>query len=237
MSSIRSRTTGWRWMSPIRRSIRKIPRPGASRSRSAGSTASRAQNGRIYYAVSSQQVWSVRINDDGSFGAARWELDVTGLPSANEITSIVFDPQGRMILAQRGATDRRRTTTPCSPRPARPSVVRYEREFPDDPATPGTWVETPDTYAIGVASDGLAMRPAVSRSATGSTTRPARSTAPAASTCGRRAIRCATIPTSIRRSMGRRMCTGLQGMPRTLVRPLNDPPTAVGLHRFRRQHR
>ena len=33
-------------------------------------------------------------------------------------------------------------------------VVRYAREFPDDPTTPGTWVETPDSYAIGMAPDG-----------------------------------------------------------------------------------
>ncbi|MBL8592148.1 MAG: hypothetical protein JNK01_05640, partial [Devosia sp.] len=110
--------------------------------------------GRLFYAVASQ-IWSVRINADGSFGTARWELDITDLPSSNEIASIVFDPQGRMILAQRGPQvgsydysvfAEARTS----------SVVRYEREFPDDPTTPGTWVETPDSYAIGMAPEGLA---------------------------------------------------------------------------------
>ena len=34
-------------------------------------------------------------------------------------------------------------------------VVRYEREFPDDETTPGNWVETPDSYAIGYAPLGI----------------------------------------------------------------------------------
>ncbi len=100
-----------------------------------------SHGGRIYYAVN-QQVWSVRINDDGSFGAARWELDVTGLPSADDITSIVFDPSGRMMLAQRGAQAGSYDYTVFAT-PQTASVARFEREFPDDPATPGTWVSRP----------------------------------------------------------------------------------------------
>src|SRR5688572_11049541 len=111
-----------------------------------------AYNGRLYYAVNGQ-VWSVRIKEEGSFGAARWELDVVDLLSANEISSIAFDPQGRMLLAQRGpqagSYDYSVFATAGTS-----SVVRYEREFPDDEETPGTWVETPDTYAIGFAPDG-----------------------------------------------------------------------------------
>ena len=61
------------------------------------------QGGRLYYAVKAAlQVWSVRIGDDGSFGAPRWELDVAGLPSTNEVPGSAFDPHWRMILAQRG---------------------------------------------------------------------------------------------------------------------------------------
>ena len=108
--------------------------------------------GRLFYAVAAQ-VWSVRINADGSFGTARWELDVAGLPSSNEVTGIVFDPQGRMILAQRGpqvgSYDHYVFATPQTA-----SVVRYTREFPDDPATPGTWVPEPEAYAIGFAPEG-----------------------------------------------------------------------------------
>jgi uncharacterized repeat protein (TIGR01451 family) len=112
------------------------------------------RGGRLYYAVFGQ-VWSVRIGADGSFGTARWELDVNGLLAGNEITDILFDPQGRMVLAQRGPqAGSYDYAVFAAPRTS--SVVRYEREFPADPATPGTWVETPDTYAIGFAPDGAA---------------------------------------------------------------------------------
>ena len=108
--------------------------------------------GRLYYAVASQ-VWSVRINADGSFGTARWELDVADLPSNNEIASIAFDPQGKMLLAQRGPQAGSYDYSVFAAAKTS-SVVRYAREFPDDPTTPGTWVETPDSYAIGMAPDG-----------------------------------------------------------------------------------
>jgi hypothetical protein len=108
--------------------------------------------GRLFYAVAAQ-IWSVRINADGSFGTARWELDVADLPSSNEIASIAFDPQGRMILAQRGPQAGSYDYSVFA-EARTSSVVRYEREFPDDPTTPGTWVETPDSYAIGMATEG-----------------------------------------------------------------------------------
>jgi hypothetical protein len=88
--------------------------------------------GRLFYAVA-QAVWSVRINADGSFGAARWELDITGLPSNSEVASIAFDPQGRMILAQRGPQAGSYDYSVFA-EARRSSVVRYAREFPDDPA-------------------------------------------------------------------------------------------------------
>ncbi|MDP1731844.1 MAG: hypothetical protein Q8L54_11855, partial [Devosia sp.] len=110
--------------------------------------------GRLYYAVADgPQIWSVRLQAGGSFGTARWEFDVTDLPSSNEIAGIVFDPQGRMILAQRGPQVGSYDYSVFA-EPQKSSVVRYEREFPDDPSTPGTWVETPDSYAIGMAPDG-----------------------------------------------------------------------------------
>jgi hypothetical protein len=110
--------------------------------------------GRLFYAVAGQ-IWSVRINADGGFGAARWELDVADLPSDNEVASIVFDPQGRMILAQR-APQAGSYDYSVFAEAHTSSVVRYEREFPADPMTPGTWVETPDSYAIGMAPEGTA---------------------------------------------------------------------------------
>lgn len=113
-----------------------------------------AEGGRLYYAVAAPlSVWSVRINADGSFGAARWEFDVAGPVSGSEITDLLFDPQGRMILAQRGpqvgSYDYGELASPQTS-----SVLRYEREFPDDPATPGTWEPEPAIYTIGFAPDG-----------------------------------------------------------------------------------
>ena len=106
--------------------------------------------GRLSYAVAEgPQIWSVGINADGSFaGDPRWELDVAGLASGNQITNIVFDPEGRMILAQRGPQVGSYDYSVFA-KPQTSSVVRYSREIPDDPATPSTWVETPDSYAIG----------------------------------------------------------------------------------------
>jgi len=110
--------------------------------------------GRLYYAVADgPAVWSVGINPDGSFGTPRWEFDVTGLPSTNEITHIVFDSSGRMILAQRGAQAGSYDYSSFAAQ-GTSSVVRYTHEFPDDPSTPSTWVETPDSYAIGFKPDG-----------------------------------------------------------------------------------
>ena len=110
--------------------------------------------GRLYYAVAEgPQVWSVGIALDGSFrGDARWELDVAGLASSNPVTDIVFDPSGRMILAQRG-TQRGSFDYSVFAEPKTSSVVRYTREIPDDPTTPGTWVPVPEEYAVGFRPD------------------------------------------------------------------------------------
>jgi len=110
--------------------------------------------GRLYYAVAEgPQVWSVGIELDGSFRAdARWELDVAGLASSNPVTDIVFDGSGRMILAQRGA-QRGSFDYSVFAEPKTSSVVRFTREVPDDPTTPGTWVPVPDEYAVGFRPD------------------------------------------------------------------------------------
>src|SRR5436305_13217246 len=99
--------------------------------------------GRLYYAVAAgPQVWSVGIKLDGSFANdARWELDVSGLPSTNEISNIVFDNEGHMILAQRGPQVGSYDYSVFA-EPKTSSVIRYTREVPDDPATPSTWLET-----------------------------------------------------------------------------------------------
>src|SRR5690606_9483295 len=110
--------------------------------------------GRLFYAVATgasgtPQVWSIGIRLDGTFaGDARWELDVTGFASNNEVADMLFDGQGRMILAQRGE-QRASYDYSVFADPLVSSVLRYRREVPDNPTTPGTWVPVPDEYAIG----------------------------------------------------------------------------------------
>ncbi len=179
-------------------------------------------NGRLYYTVNSQ-VWSVRINDDGSFGATRWELDVTGLPSANDLKNIVFDSKGRMILAQRGANTGAFDYTSLV-EPSTSSVVRYEREFPDDDTTPGIWAPTPDSYAIGVAGEG--------NNAAGGLALGYGFDAESEEFNGACGTTLWATGDSLRDNAdldpplaGPAHVTGLQGVPRSWVRPLNDPPT------------
>lgn len=178
--------------------------------------------GRLFY-TSGKQVWSVRIQADGSFGPARWELDIADLLSANEATDILFDPQGRMLLAQRGAQVASYDYSSFA-EAGTSSVVRYEREFPADPTTPSTWVEDePDSYAIGFAPDGanasggIALGPRYNDDtgafdgacsaylwATGDSLRVNPDIEPALDE-----------PFEV---------SGLQGNSRTLVRPQNEPP-------------
>ncbi len=106
--------------------------------------------GRLFYAVTGgQQVWSVGLNDDGSFaGDPRWELDVVGLPGSGPITDMLFDKSGRMYLAQRGTLKGSYSYAEFA-EPGKSAVVRYKLEQPDDPATESRWIAAPDFYAIG----------------------------------------------------------------------------------------
>jgi len=180
-------------------------------------------NGRLYYSVADgPQIWSVGLKADGSFGTPRWELDVTGLSSTNEVTGIVFDPQGRMILAQRGPQVGSYDYSVFA-EPGTSSVVRYKREAPDDPGTPSVWVATPDTYAIGLPENGTAASGGVAvgygfnedagdfSGACGATVW--------ASGDGLRAN-----PDLDPAIEGPMQIEGLQGTAKTLVRPANDPP-------------
>ena len=62
------------------------------------------QDERLYYSTAEgPQIWSVGLNDDGSFADdAGLEIDVTDTPNGNVITGIVFDGSGALYLAQRG---------------------------------------------------------------------------------------------------------------------------------------
>ena len=104
---------------------------------------------RLFYSLS-QQVWSVGISASGAVAASpRVEVEVPSLQDGIEIASIAFDPQGRMYLAERGATTgdyfRYNLTNGGASR-----VLRYVRKLPGDPA-PGLWRLTPEQYSIGLA--------------------------------------------------------------------------------------
>ena len=67
-------------------------------------TALAVHDGRLYYGVADgPSVWSVGLNADGRFeGDPRLELQIQAA-QPYPVASIVFDPQGDMIVAQRGA--------------------------------------------------------------------------------------------------------------------------------------
>ncbi|MBC8048984.1 MAG: hypothetical protein H7X92_02420 [Chitinophagales bacterium] len=111
-------------------------------------------NARLYYAVAGgQQVWSIGIALDGSFaGDPRWEFDVTGLTGDGPITDMLFDAQGRLTLAQRGAARGSYDYSQFA-EPEKSAVVRYQLELPDNPATESIWDAVADEYAIGMPAE------------------------------------------------------------------------------------
>ena len=106
------------------------------------------QDGRLYYAVAGQ-VWSIGISAEGFAKDARWELDVK---SDGPVTDMLFDKQGRLYLAERGA-QRASYDYSVFADPEKSAVLRYVRENPDNPATEGVWVPDPESYAIGLPAE------------------------------------------------------------------------------------
>jgi hypothetical protein len=132
------------------------------------------QAGRLYYAVAGEQVWSVSIMPDGSFGSdARIDVQVPPWDGESEISKITFDDTGAMLLAERavptGAYD-----FAALAREAVGRVLRYQQVAPQAVAQPGQpapdqqpaampanqpgapapdgaslWQPVPDEYAIG----------------------------------------------------------------------------------------
>jgi hypothetical protein len=108
---------------------------------------------RLYYAVAdSLQIWSVGLNGDGSFGNdAVIELAVPPSSGATEISTIAFDGQGRMFLADRpaptGAFDFEALAVPAIGR-----VLRYAQTG-TAPYGRRIWQEVPDQFAIGFPRD------------------------------------------------------------------------------------
>ena len=183
--------------------------------------------GRLYYAVADgPQIWSVGIKLDGTFADdPRWELDVAG-PRQHEsrLRYRVRRCQGRMILAQRGLQHGSYDYSVFA-EPKQSSVVRYRREIPDDPATPGTWVPVPEEYAIGFRPDGRNTTGGIALGygydASGQ---------PRPGSCNQflwttgESLRDNPALAAQLAAGGPAVVHGLQGNDRDLVRPANDPP-------------
>jgi hypothetical protein len=106
--------------------------------------------GRLYYAVAAgMRIWSVSLLPDGAFGPdARVEFAVPqGAQPGTEISKIIFDDAGDMIVAERGAPsgayDFGALTAQDTGR-----VIRLRRVPPGAPPSPFPWQPVGD-YAIG----------------------------------------------------------------------------------------
>jgi hypothetical protein len=107
--------------------------------------------GRLFYVVADGlQIWSVAITA-GGFSDPVLELNVPPAAGPTEISKIVFDDQGRMVLAERpdptGAYDFHAL--------AREGVGRVLRFAIVDsyPGAPRVWQQIPDEYALGFPLD------------------------------------------------------------------------------------
>ena len=98
---------------------------------------------RLYYAVAAdEQVWSVGLQSDGSFGAdAKMEIAVTSGSTPNEVSKIAFDDAGRMLLAERPMPSGAYTFEALTPQGIG-RILRYANAS-------GIWQQLPDEYAIG----------------------------------------------------------------------------------------
>lgn len=183
---------------------------------------------RLYYAVEAGgQIWSVGIGPDGGFaGDPRWELDLPAAQNANPVSDIAFQPNGSMLLAQRGGIASRYDYSQYHT-PRKSSVLRYRLESPDDPATPSRWVAEPEDYAIGFpgihrnASGGIALGYGYRQNAGGNTV----FGAPQGTlwTTGD-ALRDNPVHGAQLAQGGPLNVHGLQGNALNLVRPGNEPP-------------
>ncbi len=101
---------------------------------------------RVYYSTAEgPQIWSVGLNDDGSFADdARFEFAVADTPSDNIVTDIVFDGAGTVYLAQRGEIVGSYDYSVFA-KPEAADVLRYVWDEREE-----RWSEQPDEYAIGL---------------------------------------------------------------------------------------
>ena len=189
------------------------------------------QAGRLFYsarngaATEGPQVWSVGVQQDGSFAPdARWELDVPAQPGPYPVADIAFSQKGAMILAQRAPIAASYDYSAFT-RPGEPRVLRYWLKDPRDPPSPGLWKPAPEEYAIGFAgtyrntNGGVALGYGYGPEGTLSAT----ACEAALWTTGQNlrnnpALRSRLDPG------GALLVDGLQGAPADMVRNANEPP-------------
>ncbi|HYC18340.1 MAG TPA: hypothetical protein VEC94_14135 [Pseudolabrys sp.] len=185
--------------------------------------------GRLYYAVAAGlRIWSVSLLPDGSFGPdARVEVAVPpGALSGSEVSEILFDDNGDMLVAERGTpTGAYDYKTLAAARENR--VLRFRPKTPDDPPSRDLWFPIPREYAIGFPPNyrndngGIAIGYGYDQA--GNINR---------AVCGGtlwstgEQLRNARDPEIIRRLQagGPLIVDGLQGNSTRLLRPLNEPP-------------
>ena len=183
----------------------------------------------LYYAVAAGlRIWSVSILPDGSFGSdARVEVSVPRSASAGaEISEILFDDNGDMLLAERGeptgAYDYKALAAAGENR-----VLRFRPKRPDDPPSRELWFPVPSEYAIGFPlsyrNDNGGIAIGYGYDAAGNINR---------AVCGGtlwsagEQLRNARDPAIIQRLQpgGPLIVDGLQGNATPLLRPQNEPP-------------
>lgn len=105
------------------------------------------KGGRLFYSVSDgPEIWSVRLNDNGSFGTdSRVEITVSA-PSAAPVSKIAFGNDGTLYLSQRGEiTASYDHQVLMASRDA--AVLRYKQRKLSTGEV--IWHPLPDEYAIG----------------------------------------------------------------------------------------
>jgi hypothetical protein len=185
--------------------------------------------GRLYYAVAAGlRIWSVSLLPDGSFGSdARGEVSVPrgALPNS-EVSEILFDDNGDMLVAERGAPTSAYDYKALAESPEN-RVLRFRPKTPNDPPSRDLWFPVPKEYAIGfpptLRNDdggiaiGYGYDPAgnINRAVCGGTLW----------STGEQ-LRNARDRATIQRLQagGALIVDGLQGNSTRLLRPLNEPP-------------
>ncbi len=185
--------------------------------------------GRLYYAVAAGlRIWSVSLMPDGSFGPdSRFEVSVPRTASQSaEISEILFDDNGDMLVAERGAPTGAYDYKALAESPEN-RVLRFRPKSPDDPPSRDLWFPVPKEYAIGfpptLRNDNGGIAIGYGYDSAGNINR---------AVCGGtlwstgERLRNAADRATIRRlqSGGPLLVDGLQGNSTRLLRPLNEPP-------------